>query len=387
MEQQKLNITRKNIAVFSILIAIGVGAFIYGMLTASAGRVWANLLLNTFYFLGISLAGIFFLSVHVVGQSGWHTSIQRIPESMGAFLPVAAVFMAIIVAFGMHDIYHWTHEHLDEVLEGKKAYLNTIFFILRVAIYFAGWIFLSWKIRQLSIKSDQDPNLVYYKKIHVFSILFIVFFAITNSTSSWDLLMSIDPYWYSTLYAWYIFSSIFVSGVAVIILLLVYLRAKGYMSHTNHEHLHDMGKYLFGFSIFWMYLWFSQYMLIFYGNIPEETTYYITRFEGFSTLLYITIGLNFFAPFLGLLPRVAPRKTLMLVVASVIVIVGHWLDFYLAIMPGAVGEGAVIEFLEVGMTVGFVGIFLWVVFRALSKVSLIPVNHPFFKESLEYHNL
>lgn len=388
MEHQRFSFTRNQKILFVLLILVGIAATIYGFMTADSHRLWANILLNSFYFLGIALSGVFFLAVHVVGQSGWHTSIQRIPEAMGSFLPIAAVFMAIIVAFGMHDIYHWTHtDHLDEVLEGKKGYLNIGFFIVRMLIYFAGWIFLSWKIRQLSIKSDQDPNLIYYKRIHIFSIIYIVFFAISNSTSSWDILMSIDPHWYSTLYAWYIFSSIFVSGVAVIILILIFIRSKGYMPHTNKEHLHDLGKYLFGFSVFWMYLWFSQYMLIYYGNIPEETTYYITRWEGFSTLMFVSLGLNFFAPFLGLLPRFAPRKSLMLVIASIIVIVGHWLDLYIAIMPGAAGEHTAIDFLEIGMTIGFAGLFLFVVFRSLTKASLVPLNHPFFKESLEYHNL
>ena len=387
MEYQKFSFTKKQKIFFSILIFLGVAALFVGIFTLPSERIWANILLNTFYFLSFSLAGIIFVSVHIVGQSGWHTSIQRIPEAMGSFLPVSAFLMAIIVVFGMHDIYHWTHENPDPVVEGKKAYLNTGFFIVRMVIYFAGWIFLSAKIRQLSVKDDHAFNITNFKKSHVFAILFLVFFALTNSTSSWDLLMSIEPHWYSTLYAWYIFSSLFVSGIAVIILLVIYLKSKDYLPHVNDEHLHDLGKYLFGLSVFWMYLWFSQFMLIWYANIPEETIYFIRRQENFSTLMYMNVALGFFIPFLALLPRKSPRKKTMLVIVSIIVIAGHWIDFYLAVMPGIMAEEAGINYLEMGLTVGFSGIFLWAVFRALSKASLVPFNHPFIKESLEYENL
>ena len=387
MEQQKFTFTKNQKLVFAILMAIGVVALVYGLFTVSGERFWANVLLCSFYFLAIALAGTFFVSVHIVGQSGWQTSIQRIPEAMGSFIPFSSAVLLIIFIFGMHDIYHWTHDHLDEVLQGKTPYLNTGFFGFRLAIYLAGWSFLANKIRQISVQGDTGDALFSFKKIHVWAIIFIVFFAITNSTSSWDLLMSIDPHWYSTLYAWYIFASLFVSGIAVIILILIYLRSKGYMQHTNMEHMHDLGKYLFGISIFWMYLWFSQFMLIWYSNIPEETTYFIQRTEDFSTLFYANLIINFLVPFLVLLPRKSPRKILVMAIASIVVIVGHWIDFYMIIMPGSVGDKAGIGFLEIGLTLGFTGCFLWVVFRSLTKASLVPVNHPFFKESLEYENL
>ena len=385
--KQEFVFTKKQKVFFASLMVVGLFAIVYGLTTVSHERFWANILLNTFYFLAISLASTFFISVHIVGQSGWHASIQRIPEAIGSFVPVSGVFMILIIIFGLHDIYHWSHEHLDEVLQGKASYLNTPFFVIRLIIYYAGWIYLARKLRQTSIQSDLNPDYPYLKKSQLWAVLFIVFFAISNSTSSWDILMSIDPHWYSTLYAWYIFASLFVSGVAVIIIVLIYLQSKGYMQHTNNEHLHDLGKYLFGLSIFWMYLWFSQYMLIWYGNIPEETVYFIQRVQDFSTLFFINLGINFFIPLLVLLPRKSPRKKLVMLIASFIVIIGHWIDFYLIIMPGAVGDKAGIGFLEIGLTVGFTGLFLFIVFRSLTKASLVPTNHPYYKESLDYHNL
>ncbi len=377
--------TGKHKIVFSILILIGLAVTAYGLFSLPSDRFWANVLLNNIYFLQIALAGVFFISVHIISQAGWHVSVQRIPEAMGTFIPVAGILM-LLVFVGIKDIYHWSHEHVDEIIQAKKPFLNITFFAARFIVYFAGWIWLSHKLRKLSLRSDANQDIQLFKNSHVYAVLFVVFFAITNSVSSWDWLMSIDAHWYSTLYGWYIFSSMFVSGIAVITLLVIYLKRKGYMDHVNKEHLHDLGKYLFGFSIFWMYLWFSQYMLIWYGNIPEETTYYIQRTDHYSLLFYGNIIINFLVPFLALMPREAPRKAFMLTIVSIIILIGHWIDFYLAVTPGIVANEGKIGILEIGMTVGYTGLFLWVVFRALSKAALVPFNHPFYKESLDYHN-
>ena len=372
--------------VLGILMGIGILTLVLAIFLLPSNRVWANVLLNNIYYLAFALVGYLFISVHIVGQAGWHTSIQRIPEAMGSFLPVAAVLMGILL-FGAHDLYHWTHDHLDAILEGKTAYLNMPFFILRMAVYFGGWIFLGSRIRKLSVKSDSDPDLKYFRKSIYYGAAYIVFFAITSSTASWDWIMSIDAHWFSTLFGWYIFISIFVSGIAVIILIVLFLKSQGYLPHVNNEHIHDLGKYLFAFSVFWMYLWFSQYMLIWYANIPEETVYFIQRVEEYKFLFYGNFIINFFVPFLILLHRKAPRLNRVMLIGSVVVFIGHWIDLFLAIMPGVLGDKAAIGIFEIGLTIGYGGLFLWVVFRSLSKASLVPYNHPFFKESQEYHNL
>jgi hypothetical protein len=383
---QQFEFKKKYKAVLGILIGIGIITLVVSILALPSNRVWANVLHNNIYFLAFGLVGYLFLSVNIVGQAGWHTSMQRIPEAMGNFLPVAAVLMGILL-FGAHDIYHWTHDNLDAILEGKKAYLNMPFFILRMAIYFGGWIFLGSRIRKLSLKSDTDPDLKYFKKSMYYAAAYIAFFAVTSSTAAWDWIMSIDAHWYSTLFGWYIFSSIFVSGIAVMILIILFLKSQGYLAHVNKEHMHDLGKYMFAFSVFWMYLWFSQYMLIWYANIPEETVYFIQRVEEYKILFYGNFIINFFMPFLILLHRKAPRLNRMMLIGAIIIFIGHWIDLFLAIMPGVLGDKAVIGLPEIGLTIGFIGIFLWVVFRGLSKASLVPVNHPYLKESQEYHNL
>jgi len=378
---------KRSYKVFSaVLLGIGIITLVYSVMALPSERVWANVLHNNLYFLGFGLIGWVFISVNAVGQAGWHTSIQRIPEAMGTFIPMAALLM-LIMLFGAHDLYHWTHDHLDAVLEHKQPYLNMPFFIARTVFYLGGWIFFAYMLRRFSLRSDKDPDLKYFRKSITFGAGFLVFFAVTSSTASWDWIMSIDAHWFSTLFGWYIFISMFVSGIAVIILLVIFLKSRGYLPHVNKEHMHDLGKYLFGFSIFWMYLWFSQYMLIWYANIPEETVYFITRIEEHKVLFYTNIIINFFAPFLILLPRKAPRANVAMVVAAVIVFVGHWIDIFLALMPGILGSDTTIGLPEIGLTIGYAGLFLWVVFRSLSRASLVPVNHPYFKESQEYHQL
>jgi hypothetical protein len=370
------------------MMAIGLVALVTGLISNNIAdsRFWANLLLNNYYFLALSLGGVFFVSVHVMGESGWHTSIQRVPEAMSSYVPYAGILMLITFLLGIHHLYHWTDtEHLDPILQGKSAYLNLPFFYIRFVVYFAVWTLLTRLLLKASVQMDTNPDPKYFKRQRILSSVFVVFFAVSSSTSSWDWLMSIDAHWFSTLYGWYIFSGLLVSTIAMIILILIFLKKQGYMKHVNKEHMHDLGKYLFAFSILWTYLWFSQYMLMWYSNIPEETVYFVERLKNHSSLFYANLILNFLLPFLILMSRDAKRTDWILGITSVIIFIGHWVDYSLAVMPGIVGENIKIGFFEIGLTIGFLGLFLMIVFLALTKASLIPVNHPFYKESLEYH--
>ncbi len=373
-----------------VLMIIGLVATIGSLVVFHdhGTRFWANFLMNNVFSIFIAVCGFVFIAIHSIGMSGWQTTIQRIPEAMSMYLPVGGIFMLIILAgtwFDFHHLFHWVHPEGDEILEMKKAYLNVPFFSIRTFIYLGGWIFFAYWWRKVSLKQDLDPDLKYFRKSNKIAGIFIVFFAVTSSMASWDWLMSLDPHWFSTLYGWYVFSSLLVSGLAVITLLTVLMKKTGFLPCVTREHLHDLGKYLFAFSILWTYLWFSQYMLIWYGNIPEETVYFVERLANFKNLFFINVGVNFIFPFLALMTRNSKRIPIILVFTSLVLLVGHWIDFYLLIMPGTIGEHASIGFVEIGMTLGFVGIFLWVVFRALSKANLIPVNHPYLKESSQYH--
>jgi hypothetical protein len=370
------------------MMAIGIIALIYGIFTSeNKYQLWANLHLNNFYFIALAIGGVFFIAAHIIGQAGWHTAVQRIPDAMGTYLPVGGVLLLVTFIFGLkHIFHHWTDmEHADAIILGKKAYLNIPFFYIRTVIYLGAWVALSRALRKVSIQSDFDADIKHYNKQRTLAGLFLVVFAITSSTSAWDWLMSIDAHWFSTLYGWYVLAGTLVSSTAIIILLLLVVRSMGFMQHVNSEHIHDLGKYLFGFSVFWMYLWFSQYMLIWYGNLPEETVYFIQRLKQYETIFFVNLIINFAVPFLALMTRNSKRINWILGAVAAILFVGHWIDYYLAIFPGMIGESISIGFFEIGLTIGYLGLFAFVVFRSLTKAALVPKNHPFFKESLHYH--
>jgi hypothetical protein len=389
MENLTFKLSKKTIQVFALMILIGVVALAYGYFGAPSGkRIAANLLLNSYYFLSMGLIGLFFVTVHAIAESGWHLSVARIGEAMAGFIPLGGVLLLLIfLSGGLHLIYEWTHEeHLDALLLKKTPYLNEPFFYIRFVIFVAAWSVLAHFIRKTSIQSDTGGDLKYFRRLRTLSAVFIVFYAISSVVSSWDWLMSIDAHWFSTLYGWYVFSGMLASGTALLIIILFVVKKMGYMEHVNNEHIHDLAKYLFGFSIFWAYLWFSQYMLIWYANIPEETVYFYVRHKDFNSILYLTLILNFVVPFFLLMARKSKRMFSVLIPVSVIIFAGHWLDLYLLIMPGAVGvEDSGIGLLEVGLTIGFAGLFLLSTFRTLTKAPLVSKKHPYYSESVHYH--
>ncbi len=258
--------------------------------------------------------------------------------------------------------------------------------MVRMVIYFIGWIGLAFILRKLSRQEDLAAGTKYYKKSLIYSALFIVFFAVTTSTASWDWLMSIDTHWYSTLYGWYMFSSMFVSSLTAITLIVVILKRQGFLPQVNFSHIHDLGKYVFAFSIFWTYLWFCQFVLIWYANIPEETIYYVQRLEDYKFWFFITPVLNFLMPFLILMTRDAKRNYNILIFTGGVVLLGHWLDFYLMVYPGVAGhhDHWYPGLIELGTLIGFLGGFVFVVFTALTKANLMPKNHPYLEESLHH---
>ncbi|MDN5349428.1 MAG: hypothetical protein PWQ54_824 [Bacteroidales bacterium] len=371
------------------MVAIGLLALVYGWIAGlEANRIYANLHLNSFYFVSLGLIGLFFVAVHAIAESGWQVSIQRVGEAMSLYIPVGGIIMLIIfLSGGMNHLFEWTHEdQLDHILLKKEPYLNQPFFYVRFFVFFAGWVLLAWLIRKTSRQLDMNGDLQYFNRLRKYSAFYIVFLAITSVISSWDWLMSIDAHWYSTLYGWYVFSSMLVTGFSMIVIFVFVLQRMGYMKHVNKEHIHDMGKYMFGLSIFWAYLWFSQYLLIWYANIPEETIYFYERLNHFDTVFFFNLVVNFVIPFLLLMPRNAKRVYSVVIPVAVLIFIGHWVDLYQLIMPGAVGhEAAGIGFLEIGLTIGFLGLFMLVTFWGLSKAPLVPKNHPFYEESLHYH--
>jgi hypothetical protein len=556
---------------FLAMIALGVLAVVAGLLInpeISSQRVWANFLVNTIFFLGVGLLGLFFIATHTMAYGGWHVLVRRIPEALSTFIPVGVGLLLIVVAgavTGSHHLYHWTdtflvkdtvsvedlrayeanlhhgeehhedehhgeehhddashggeqhssaagqetrvllaslaaaetaeqagdthadahgdahadahaadslhahadslhtdahadslhsedhadahgaaahgddhhsdshhdghhytsqepyvwsagkvsaqydahhgHElyaaqfasesgdklianpHFDKLIAHKAPYLNKEFFLIRFAVYAAIWIGLFYLIRRASLREDQEGGLEWYRKSKMYSAVYMVLFGITSSTMAWDFLMSIDTHWFSTLYGWYNATSLWIAAVAATTLILIYLKNQGYMPQVNENHLHDLGKYMFGFSVFWTYLWFSQYMLIWYANLPEETFYYHMRNgdPAYRALFFVNLGMNFFVPFFVLITRNAKRRVALVTVLASSLFITHWLDIFLEVMPGTVGHAWGMGLVEVGMLLAFGGLFLSVVFRSLAKASLVPQRHPFYLESVNHH--
>lgn len=376
-----------------IMMGVGILATIYGFIFTPE-RIWSNLLLGTFFFLAVGVGALFFLGVHSIGEAAWHTVIKRVPEAISQYIPVGAVFMLILVLlgiFGVHDTWHWMDSHFKEtdVLyqnSGKKAWLNTPFYIVRTLLYLGGWSFFAWKFRQLSLAQDAGGGLQTFKSNFKLSAVFLVFFAVTSSTSAWDWLMSIDVHWYSTLYGWYIFAGMFVSALITMLLFTVFLKKNGYLPSVNENHIHDIAKYVFAFSVFWTYLWFSQYMLYWYSNIPEEINYFMNRFHtNYQPMMIGMLIVNFAFPVVLLMHRYAKRNYNLLLFAGFILILGHYIDLFQIIMPGTVNDKWCIGITEIGIFLGFAGLFTFVVLSNLTKAPLEPKNHPFVSESKQHH--
>ena len=393
----KLNTNINNTLI--IMILIGIVSCILAFITDSHSA-WTNILFNNYFFLGISLFAVFFVALQYVAEAGWSTVIKRVPEAIMTFLPITCVIMLfIVIAAVLHwnHIYHWLAEgimdpndsHYDKIIAGKEPYLNAPFFLIRSFLYVGIWLYCARRLRQISLEGDAEGGIgerSYWKGLRV-SGWFIVFFAITSSTAAWDWIMSIDTHWFSTLFGWYIFSEWATIGFASILLLTLILNKQGYLEHLNDSHIHDLGKFVFAFSVVWTYMWFSQFMLIWYANIPEEVTYHMERIEldNYRFLFWFSLAINFILPTILLMSRDAKRNKNRLIIVCCIILFGHWLNSYLLFAPGTLHEHGHLGFYEVGVAVGFLGLFIKVVLNNLSKRQIEIKHHPFLEESKHLH--
>ncbi len=370
------------------LIVIGVATFLAGLFSDSQ-RTWANYLIVNYYFLSLAMGAAFFYTLQSISQSGWSSAFKRIPEAMMAYIPFAAVLF-LLLYFGMHDIYHWSHSEAvasDSILQHKSPFLNIPFFFLRMIICFALWILFTRLLRKNSLQEDvtePDNIMVLFSKSELYSKIFIFIFAITFSFSAFDWIMSIDTHWYSTIFALKNLVAAFLHGVSILALIIFILYNRGYFPFLNKYHLHDFSRYIFMLSIVWGYFWFAQFMIIWYGNIPEETVYYFARWQGgWKVLFFLEIGLNWALPFLVLLPVKTSRNIKVITVVILFLIIGQYIDLYVQIIPGTTG---LLRFgwIEAGLLLGFMGLFALIVATALSKAKLIPSGHPYLEESLNH---
>jgi len=379
-----------------IAILIGVIAIVYGFVFNGAERTFANLLLMSYYLTCICAAGTCFLAIQYVTQSGWSAGMIRVPQAFASLLPLASLILLGVCVAGLfsHNLYHhWFGEgltdpnssHFDPLIEKKSVYLNAPGFLLREVIFMGAYSFFAIALSKFSYNEDLEGGMNSYKKSFKYSAIFIVIFGFTSPIWIFDTIMSLEAHWFSTMFGWYNFAALWVSGLCAITLTMILLKKSGYMNWINENHLHDMGKLIYGFSIFWCYVWFAQFMLIWYANMPEETVYFYKRWEPeYKPWFWLNIVINFVAPILILVNRPWVRNPNILGGVCVMLLLGHWLDYYLMIMPGTVEENRGFGLTEIGIAIGFAGLFAFLMLNKLSKHSLAPQKHPFLEESLHH---
>jgi hypothetical protein len=394
-----------------IAIVIGVISIIAGLIF-NTDREFSNLLLMAYYLTCVCCAGAVFCAIQYAAQAGWSASMIRIPQAFAKIIPYASLILLIVIASGIYFTHNvivndrvvaqpylyaqWAttgmsdihSPNYDSTVAGKAGFLNIPFFFIRLVVFLGLYSLLAGMLVKYSENEDEIGGMLNYKKSFNIACVFLLVFGMTDPLFGFDAIMSLEARWYSTMFGWYNLAALWVSGLAVITLTIILLREKGYFSWLNENHMHNMGLFMFAFSIFWTYVWFCQFLLNYYANLPEEVVYFYKRWEPeFKPWFWLNIVINFMAPFLIIMSRDAKRKTKVLKVVCIILILGHWLDYYVMIMPETVGpNGRGFSYEEVGTFIGFAGLFTYMVSTALSKFkSLVPKNHPFLEESLHHH--
>ncbi len=353
-------------------------------------KPWAALYVAALFFMMLALGTLAFYAIQRAAQAGWSPVLFRVMEAITAYLFPGAIIVFIILAlsgFHFNHLFVWMDPEVvkhDALIQGKSGYLNLPFFLIRATIYILGWVAYRHFSRKFSLAQDTANDNKNFKKNFKISAGFLVFFLVSESMMSWDWIMSVDPHWFSTLFGWYVFASMFVSAITVIAMITIYLKSKGYLEHVNDSHIHDLAKFMFGMSIFWTYLWFSQYMLIWYANIPEEVTYFVTRIEDYKLPFFGMLAMNFIFPILILMNSDYKRVNWFVIMAGIIILLGHYIDVFNMIMPATVGNQWFIGIPEISSVLFFLGLFIYIVFNTLTKAPLIPKRNPFIEESKHF---
>jgi hypothetical protein len=396
-------------------LAIGAALFLVSLIGAFGDhyQFWFSYLTAWVFCLSISLGALFFVMFQHVPKAKWVTAVRRFPEMLMANFWLLALFgLPLMLPTAMYDLYHWTHAELydptgsyyDAVVAGKAGYFFwpgpfggvPWFFYGRIVLYFAAWIIVSTKLYRLSVRQDAEPRNDVGADLRRVSAWGIPLVGVTTAFAGFDLIMSLDPHWFSTMFGVYFFAGGFLAAIAAITFMALAYRQAGMLSmEVNGEHYHDLGKYLFAFTVFWTYIAFSQYMLIWYGNLPEETVWFEHRLtHGWETVTYALIWFHFVLPFFILIPRFAKRIVPILAFMCVWTLVMHWVDLWWLIKPNlyvATGneayQHAALAWTDITLWLGFVGLFAGATIWRASRHSTTPYNDPYFNFSLRFQNV
>ena len=380
-------------ALFGIMILIGGVTFALEV-SSDPTRAYAAWLQNYWVFLCLGLSGTFFSAIHYITGATWSVAVRRIADAFSSFVPVA-MLLFIVVAIGIPHLYVWSSPAATQgegaKLIGKESLgilrLTPVAFIVRNLFFLALWSFFSWYFVRQSTRQDETRDRALSRKNLNISAVFLVSFALTFTLATFDLIMSLEPTWYSTIFGVYNWAGLWQSGLAGIAIVAILLRRQGALRGVvSRVHLHDLGKLVFAFAVFWTYIAFSQFMLIWYANLPEEIEWMIHRiYTGWGAVIIAVAVLKWVIPFFVLMPvRWKENETVLLTVAAG-VILGQWLDAFWMIYPAFSPEHAVLSWNEIGVALGFLGLFGWQVQAFLSRHPVAPHGDPDFAASVRFH--
>ena len=401
-------------------------------------------LIGWVFCVSVALGSLFFVMIQHLTSARWSTTIRRIPEAIAANFPLIAL-AGIPILLGMHDLFHWTHEDLyevgsetfDPILYGKRGYLNIPFYIGRYVLFFGIWSLIGHKLYTLSVRNDTAPSAQNTVDMRWWSAFGMPLFAVTVSFAGYDFLMGTDPHWFSTMFGVYFFAGGFLGAVCLITFIALFLKRGGMLdAEVTREHIQDMAKFMFGFTVFWAYVSFSQYMLYWYANLPEEIVWFQKRFSpGWASVAVSLLLLHFAVPFFVMLVRQSKRTYPILATVAVWLLVMHWVDLWWIAMPSMLPQGIehaaspehasaavqggqqllaslqtaiapgtiapetpatqmVLEVvppsfpvIELLAWVGLFGLLLSATFARLGRHALTPYSDPFFNDSLRFENV
>ena len=377
------------------VVGLTATAFI-GMQVGDDGKqLLHSYLLALAYFLSLGLGALFFVTLQHLTRAGWSVVVRRLAELFASSLPLLVIlFLPVLASMvrGNTQLYLWVDKALvaqDELLRAKQAYLNVPFFGARIAMYFVIWTWLSRHYLKQSVRQDGTGDLSITARLQSLSAPGMALFALSTTFASFDLLMSLHPHWYSTIFGVYFFAGSVLGFLALTILVAQLLQNGGYMRQiVTTEHYHDLGKLLFGFVFFWGYIAFSQYMLIWYGNIPEETEWFLQRQTG--DWVWVSLALlfgHFLIPFPSLLSRHVKRHRGALAFWAIFLLVMHWVDLYWLVMPSLHEETAPLGLIDLFALVGVGGLCVANFGYVARGKSLVPVKDPRLAESLAFENM
>jgi len=373
----------------AVLGVIGLGASL--ALAGGTKQFYFSWLVAYMYFLSIALGALFFVLVHTVTRAAWGVTLRRVVENVMATLPVFALLF-VPIWLGRHEIYEWMHAEAaahNPIIQGKAAFLNEGFWFTRAIFYFVAWSVLATWFSTQSQKQDETGEERISARLRGAAPIGIVLFALTTTFATIDWMMSLEPMWYSTMIGVYFFSGAVVAILSFTLLLVHFAYAQGALRGVvTVEHLQDVAKLLFGFTIFWAYIAFSQYFLIWYANIPEETIYYMKRQVGSwqSAGMMLALG-HFLVPFFFLMPRAVKRQSALLIVMAIWQLLMHFLDLHWCIMPNLHPEGMKLGLTDVAAFAAVGGIFLAALGWVSSRRALVPLRDPRLPESLSFENV